>query len=161
LWTYSSPRKPLIISGIRVYTIETYGVVRSKATITYRFEKSNEIEKSRARTGLHLRPIHVPTAPDTIGDNIRLRRLKLKLLQKDVAEQIGVDKTSVHNWENSTKLPRIEHIPAIITFLGYNPLPPANNWVERLVRGRTSLGLSQRFLSATSRINNIISYDER
>lgn len=26
------------------------------------------------------------------------------------------------------------YMPAIIEFLGYNPLPPATNWAERLVR---------------------------
>jgi transcriptional regulator with XRE-family HTH domain len=35
-------------------------------------------------------------------------------------------------------------MPAIIRFLGYNPLPEANGWGERLVRHRTSLGLSQK-----------------
>ena len=35
-------------------------------------------------------------------------------------------------------------MPAIIEFLGYNPMPPAKNWAERLVRGRTTLGLSQK-----------------
>jgi transcriptional regulator with XRE-family HTH domain len=35
-------------------------------------------------------------------------------------------------------------MPAIIEFLGYNPLPPANRWAERLVRGRTVLGFSQK-----------------
>ena len=34
-------------------------------------------------------------------------------------------------------------MPAIIRFLGYNPLPAAKGLGERLVRQRTSLGLSQ------------------
>jgi transcriptional regulator with XRE-family HTH domain len=34
-------------------------------------------------------------------------------------------------------------MPAIIRFLGYNPLPEGTSWGERLVRHRTSLGLSQ------------------
>lgn len=33
---------------------------------------------------------------------------------------------------------------AIIEFLGHDPLPPAKTWVERLVRGRAVLGLTQR-----------------
>jgi transcriptional regulator with XRE-family HTH domain len=34
-------------------------------------------------------------------------------------------------------------MPAIIRFLGYNPLPAGNGWGERLLRRRTTLGLSQ------------------
>jgi len=34
-------------------------------------------------------------------------------------------------------------MPAIIVFLGYNPLPQGMTYAERLVRHRTSLGLSQ------------------
>jgi transcriptional regulator with XRE-family HTH domain len=35
-------------------------------------------------------------------------------------------------------------MPAIIQFLGYNPLPEAQGRGERLVRQRTTLGLSQK-----------------
>ncbi len=66
------------------------------------------------------------------------------MLQKDVAEQIGVDKTSVFNWEANSASPEIRYMPAIIGFLGYNPLPEADTLGERLVRHRTSLGLSQK-----------------
>lgn len=41
-------------------------------------------------------------------------------------------------------------MPAIVRFLGYNPLPEANGWGERLVRQRTTLGLSQK--EAASRL---------
>jgi DNA-binding transcriptional regulator YiaG len=34
-------------------------------------------------------------------------------------------------------------MPAIIGFLGYNPLPEAKTLAEQLVRNRTTLGLSQ------------------
>ena len=83
-------------------------------------------------------------APQTVGDHIRKRRLTLKLLQKDVAEQLGVDKTSVLNWEGNRSSPEIRYMPAIIGFLGYNPLPAANTVAEQLVRQRRSLGLSQQ-----------------
>jgi DNA-binding transcriptional regulator YiaG len=35
-------------------------------------------------------------------------------------------------------------MPAIIRFLGYNPLPEASALAEQLVRQRTTLGLSQK-----------------
>ena len=35
-------------------------------------------------------------------------------------------------------------MPAVIKFLGYNPSPPPESWADRLVHGRTLLGLSQK-----------------
>lgn len=74
---------------------------------------------------------------------MRKRRLGLKMLQKDVAAQIGVDTTSIHNWETNVSQPSLEYMPAIIDFVGYNPLPAAKTWAERLVRHRVSLGITQ------------------
>ena len=66
------------------------------------------------------------------------------MLQREVAEQIGVCEPSVFNWEANTSQPDFRYMPAIIRFLGYNPLPPAKSMGGRLVRQRTSLGLSQK-----------------
>jgi hypothetical protein len=38
----------------------------------------------------------------------------------------------------------IRHMPAIVQFLGYDPLPPEISLRDRLVSARTALGLSQR-----------------
>ena len=88
--------------------------------------------------------VRIPTQLNTIGDHMRRRRQTLKLTQKEVAEQIGVDEGSVYNWERNSGEPRLKYMPAIVTFLGYNPLPPAEGMAERLVRRRTSLGLTQK-----------------
>jgi transcriptional regulator with XRE-family HTH domain len=66
------------------------------------------------------------------------------MLQREVAEQIGVDKTSVFNWEANASSPEVRYMPAIIGFLGYNPLPASERWADRLVQGRTAMGLSQK-----------------
>jgi transcriptional regulator with XRE-family HTH domain len=79
-----------------------------------------------------------------MGDHLLRRRLALKLLQRQAAEQLGVDKTSVHNWERNHTQPSVEFMPAIIRFLGYNPLPPSDRWPDRLVCGRKAVGLSQK-----------------
>lgn len=34
-------------------------------------------------------------------------------------------------------------MPAILGFLGYNPLPEGQTWAERLVRRRAALGIAQ------------------
>jgi transcriptional regulator with XRE-family HTH domain len=81
---------------------------------------------------------------ETASDHIRRRRLTLKLLQRQVAEQLGVDKGSVYNWEGNRAKPDLKYMPTIIRFLGYNPLPPSDEWADRLVQCRTALGLSQK-----------------
>ena len=60
---------------------------------------------------------------NTLGDHVRTRRLNLGLFQRHVAEQIGVDEDTICRWENNETCPSVQHIPAIIGFLGYNPLP--------------------------------------
>ena len=59
-----------------------------------------------------------------------------------------MNKTSVFNWEANTSAPEIRYMPAIIRFLGYNPLPAAEGWGERLVRRRTTLGMTQKDAAA-------------
>jgi DNA-binding transcriptional regulator YiaG len=44
-------------------------------------------------------------------------------------------------------------MPAVIRFLGYSPLPPPVTWAERLVRGRTALGLSRKASAAQMRVD--------
>ena len=84
-----------------------------------------------------------PTALVTIGDHIRKRRLDSGLFQRQVAAQIGVNATSILNWEKRGMKPEIRYLPAIISFLGYNPLPESDNLQARLVWARSSRGLSR------------------
>ena len=81
---------------------------QTKTTVTYRFSQPDQpmplVLPQSYSTG---RVVRIPTNSNTIGDHIRRRRLGLKLLQRDVAEQIGVDGTSVFNWEANTSSPRI------------------------------------------------------
>jgi len=90
------------------------------------------------------RPPQYPKQLNSLGDHIRTRRLDLKLLQKQVADHIGVDKITITNWERNTSVPAIRYIPAIIQFLGYDPQPPTGSFSERLATARRALGLSQR-----------------
>jgi DNA-binding XRE family transcriptional regulator len=62
---------------------------------------------SEQRLGYNLSiPLNIPdilellTAPVTLGDHLRRRRLELGLHQKDVAKIIGVTTSSVWNWEH-------------------------------------------------------------
>jgi len=89
-----------------------------------------------------------PKGINTLGDHIRARRLDLNLLQKEVADQIGVHELTITNWEDNATVPEVRYIPAIIQFLGYNPLPAAITLPERLASARRALGLSQRKMAA-------------
>jgi len=93
------------------------------------------------------KPSHYPQQLNTLGDHIRSRRLDLDLFQSDVAEQIGVDTTTICNWEGNASIPAIRYIPAVLQFLGYDPFPPAHTLAERLVTARKGLGLSQQKLA--------------
>lgn len=85
-----------------------------------------------------------PKEINSLGDHIRTRRLDLKLLQRQVAEQIGVDEATITNWERNASTPVIRYMPAIVRFLGYDPLPPGDTLPERLRSARRQLGLTQR-----------------
>jgi len=61
-----------------------------------------------------------PKQLQTLGDHIRARRLDLGLLQKDVAEIIGVITDTITNWEKGRNQPMRSHYLKITKVLGYN-----------------------------------------
>ena len=90
-----------------------------------------------------------PKELKTIGDHIRKRRLDLGLLQKEVAEILDTDKTSISNWETYGKKPDIKKYKAIIDFLGYVPFEEGPSigekiWYYRAVRGMTHRELADQ-----------------
>jgi len=84
-----------------------------------------------------------PTALITYSDHIRAKRLRLGLTQKQVAEQIVADETSIFNWESNRAKPTVRLIPGILRFLGYCPYTPGLPLPEWLKLVRQSLGYSQ------------------
>ena len=94
------------------------------------------------------KPVEYPKQINSLGDHIRARRLDLKLLQKQVANQIGVHEQTITGWERNATVPEVRYIPAIIRFIGYDPQPPADSIPQRLAAARTTLGLSQRKMAA-------------
>jgi len=73
----------------------------------------------------------------------------VKLLQKDVAGILGVDTTTVNNWERKRCGPRLYLIPEIVKFLKYNPFPTVGNpsITEAIKPYRQTHGLSQKKLA--------------
>ncbi len=89
-----------------------------------------------------------PSSLKTIGDHIRKRRLDLELTQKRVAEKLGVDEASVWNWESGKTEPLVRQIPAVISFLGYDPFAPdGKSLAGELRRYRVKHGLTQKELA--------------
>jgi DNA-binding XRE family transcriptional regulator len=82
-------------------------------------------------------PSQYPKQINTLGDHIRARRLDLNLLQRQVAAQIRVRALTITNWESNESPPETHFIiPAIIEFLGYDPLPSGSSLPERLATRR-------------------------
>lgn len=78
----------------------------------------------------------------------------MKLLQKEVAEKIGVDETSIYYWENNRVKPSLPFIPKIIEFLGYIPFNTKfNNLRDQIITYRRLHGLTQKKLANLLRID--------
>jgi len=91
-----------------------------------------------------LKPKETDFEPQTLGEDIRKRRLQLGLTQKQAAERLGVTHWTVLNWEKDHTERPIESMPDIIRFLGYDPFPEPKNLPERLLAKRRAMGWSIR-----------------
>lgn len=89
-----------------------------------------------------------PQELKTLGDRLRRRRLDLGLLQRHVAERLGVSEASVWQWETNRTSPQVRFIPAVIAFLGENPYPKPATFAEWIRGSRRVLGFSRRRLAA-------------
>ena len=73
--------------------------------------------------------------------------MDLKLFQEDVARIIRVSTDSVTYWENGRAIPQIQHMPKIISFLGYNPVSSdLTTLYGRVKEYRVTHGLSHKEL---------------
>jgi transcriptional regulator with XRE-family HTH domain len=134
----------VLVEGIRADTVERWGVKDSQITVTYRFAAPAAPAILLPHTYHVSNRTRIPEALVTTGDHIRRRRLSQKLLQSQVAEMIGVDKCSICNWESNRSEPKLEYIPAILGFLGYDPRPAPDSMGAQLIHCRTARGLSQK-----------------
>jgi DNA-binding transcriptional regulator YiaG len=83
--------------------------------------------------------------PKTLGDHIRRRRLALSITQEEAAVLLKVNAWTVLNWETGQSKPEIRFIPALVSFLGYDPEPVDTGMLAgRLMAKRRELGWPQR-----------------
>ncbi len=61
--------------------------------------------------------------------------------------RIGIDKTSVFNWEAGLATPNLRAIPGVLQFLGYDPIETGSTLGERIRAARRRLGLSHADLA--------------
>ena len=100
------------------------------------------------------KPSKIPKALNTWGDHIKKRRLELGLLQREVAERIGVNETSIYDWEKHRTDPMVHLIPRITQFLGYTPpffIGQATG--QKIIAYRHIQGMSQRVLALTLKVD--------
>jgi transcriptional regulator with XRE-family HTH domain len=88
-----------------------------------------------------------------IGHHILKRRLDLKLQQKEVARQLGTNPWSLRDWQRGRHEIGVRFYPAIMAFLGYNPLPSPRTPAERIAYARMSRGWSRKKLAKISGVD--------
>lgn len=92
-----------------------------------------------------MKPKEADFEPQTLGEHIRKRRLVLGMTQGDAARCLNVTAATLLNWELGKTEPRIQYIPAVVRFLGYDPEPPlCTKLPEQLVAKRRTLGWTQK-----------------
>ena len=86
--------------------------------------------------------------PQTWDEHIKKRRLELGLFQSAVAKALGVNTSTVTNWEKHHSEPMLWIIPKVIEFLGYKPeLLATQTLGERIKAYRQLRGLSEKELA--------------
>lgn len=92
--------------------------------------------------------------PTTVGEHILKKRLTDGLSQTELGRRIGVDANTILNWEKgySKSLPA-EAMPAIISYLGYNPEPEPVAIGARLRWKRRQLGWSIKEAAARNSVD--------
>ena len=93
---------------------------------------------------------HYPKELKSLGDHLKACRLDLGLTQKQAAVKLAVDAGSVGNWEISRTSIKTRYYPALIEFLGYNPLPEPTSPGQAIRRARMTRGWSRRKLACAA-----------
>jgi transcriptional regulator with XRE-family HTH domain len=91
-----------------------------------------------------LKPKETDFEPRTLGEHLKRSRLKRKLTQIEAAQTLNVTAATILHWEKSHTKPPVKAMPALLQFLGYDPLPEPKTLPERLLAKRRTEGWSIR-----------------
>jgi DNA-binding XRE family transcriptional regulator len=80
--------------------------------------------------------------PQTLGGHLKKRRRQLGLLQRKVAERMGVSTDTVVNWEKDKTKPVAAQFRPVVAFLGYDPTSEPQTLADRLEAKQRTLGAS-------------------
>jgi DNA-binding XRE family transcriptional regulator len=96
----------------------------------------------------------MPQILKTWGDHLLKRRLELKLFQREVAQILGVNETSVYDWEKHRTEPMVHLIPRITQFLGYTSgIFNRETTGQKIIAYRHVRGMSQRALALILKVD--------
>jgi len=73
--------------------------------------------------------------------------MDLGLRQEDAAKALGVKTGTVIKWELGLNPVSPAYLPAVIRFLGYDPVPEVTTLPDRILAARRALGISQKELA--------------
>lgn len=73
--------------------------------------------------------------------------MDLGLLQREVAELLGIATCSVAKWESGVIFPLARYGPKLVRFIGYDPLDKPRSFGEKIQQLRWRRGLKQRELA--------------
>jgi DNA-binding XRE family transcriptional regulator len=78
--------------------------------------------------------------PQTLGEHLKKRRKALGLLQREVAQRMGVNTWTYLNWEKGKTKPVASQFRPVIEFLGYDPMAQPKTLADRLQARRRTTG---------------------
>jgi len=78
--------------------------------------------------------------PRTLAEHMKRRRQELAVSQRALAGLFGVTPFTVLNWENGNTTSRVDLMPSIIEFLGYDPYRQPATLSEQLAEVRRANG---------------------
>jgi len=79
-----------------------------------------------------------------LGEHLKRCRLQRELSQIQAARALEVNPSTILNWEKGYTKPPVETMPALLQFLGYDPLSEPKTLPGRLLAKRRVMGWSIR-----------------